>query len=136
MIRSFQPQKSVPPNALRSFGFVVGVGFLLVALVPVARGHAPRWWALAVAALLAISGALIPRALQVPYRLWMAAGAMLGWINSRVILGLVYFAVFTPIAALRRWQGTDPLGLRANADSASYRRPRTAREPNHMTHQY
>ena len=39
----------------------------------------------------------------------MALGLALGWINSRIILGLVFFLVLQPIAFLMKFVGYDPL---------------------------
>jgi hypothetical protein len=50
----------------------------------------------------------------------MALGHALGWINSHLILGLVYVLVLQPIAFTMRAFGHDPLRRRRTAD-ASYR---------------
>lgn len=34
--------------------------------------------------------------------LWMGLAKMLGYINSRILLGLIFFLILTPLAALRR----------------------------------
>lgn len=46
------------------------------------------------------------------YRLWMRLAAVMGWVNTRILLGLMFFLVFTPIALARRALGHDPLELR------------------------
>lgn len=35
---------------------------------------------------------------------------VLGWINTRIILSIVYFFIFTPLALIFRLMGKDPLG--------------------------
>ena len=40
-----------------------------------------------------------------------------------VLLGLVYFLVFTPLRLIRGWGGRDPLERRAEPARASYLRP-------------
>lgn len=44
--------------------------------------------------------------------LWMRLGFLLGKVVSPVILGLIFFGIFTPIAVLTRISGRDELGLK------------------------
>ena len=44
----------------------------------------------------------------------MKIGEILGWINSRIILGLVFVFVLQPIAILMRIFGYDPLRINKN----------------------
>ena len=52
----------------------------------------------------------------------MKIGHVLGWINTRIILGLVFFVMFAPIALLFRVFGRDPMVRRLD-DNPSYRKP-------------
>ena len=42
----------------------------------------------------------------------MALGHFLGWINSHIILGLVFILVLQPIAYIMRLTGYDPLRIK------------------------
>jgi len=68
-------------------------------------------------------------------RLWAASAARgVAWLLSRLLLGAVFYGVFTPLAALRRLAGREPLGLAwrpAHAPS-SWWRPRNPRPPSHF----
>ena len=44
-------------------------------------------------------------------KLWMKFGILLGMIVSPVIMGIIYFGVFTPIAIVMRLAGRDELRL-------------------------
>lgn len=117
---------------LREFGVLIGIVFpvLLGWLLPALHGHPFRSWTLVIglpALLLAITW---PRALGWPYRGWMALGHGLGWINSHLILGAVYVVVLQPIALLMRALGHDPLRLRRDATSESYREDRSQQPAN------
>lgn len=50
-----------------------------------------------------------PAILHYPYRVWMLAGHCLGWVNSRIILTLLSYVVFTPVAVLLRFVKHDPM---------------------------
>lgn len=43
---------------------------------------------------------------------WMAFGAALGYVNSRVLLSLVYYLVVTPFGVVLKLTGHDPLRRR------------------------
>ena len=45
-------------------------------------------------------------------KLWMRFGFLLGMIVSPIILGIIFFGLFTPIAILMRLSGRDELRLR------------------------
>ena len=45
-------------------------------------------------------------------KLWMQVGLFLGMIVSPIVLGLIFFMLFTPIAILMRMKGRDELHLK------------------------
>ena len=96
---------------LREFGVLIGFGFpiLIGWIIPAITGHTFRMWTLWVAFPSLITGLLQPSLLFYPYKVWMALGLALGWINSRIILGLVFFLVLQPIALIMKFKGYDPL---------------------------
>jgi Saxitoxin biosynthesis operon protein SxtJ len=122
---------------LRSFGFTVGGIFALIALWPlVVRAENPRWWAVALAAFFLVPAVLFPKSLAWVHKGWMALGHVLGWINTRIILGFVFYFIVTPTGMVRRWLGKDPMGRRLRPDLDSYRIIREPRPPSHLTKQY
>jgi O-antigen/teichoic acid export membrane protein len=127
----------IPAKQLRSFGFTVGGIFALIALWPlIIRAEDPRWWAVVVALCLVLPAAIFPQSLRWVYRGWMALGHVLGWINTRIILGFIFYFIVTPIGVFRRWLGKDPMGKKLRPDLDSYRVSRTPRPPSHLTKQY
>lgn len=52
------------------------------------------------------------RFLKAIYNAWMKFAHALGWINTRIILTLVYLLIFTPIALIFRLIGKDPMDRR------------------------
>jgi hypothetical protein len=106
----------------RQFGLLFAVVFLIVAfwpLWPVWPRPMPGVVWLGAAAASALLGLLTPRLLTPLYTAWMALGHVLGWINARIILGLVFFVVVTPTALLMRLTGKNLLGLKRHT-AASY----------------
>ncbi len=124
--------------ALRKFGLTVGGVFLLLGTVSWWRGHevAPRvLWTLGTP--LVVLGAVAPSLLGPVERAWMAMAEVLGWINTRLILGAVYFLIVTPMGLVRRWRG-DPLDRRMRDGQTSNwvrREPRPV-DPARYRHQF
>ena len=102
---------AVSKKQLREFGFLIGFGFpILIGWVLAAvAGHGFREWTIIVGLSGLILGLLAPRFLYYPYKGWMKLGYVLGWINSRLILGMVFIVVLLPIAYVMRLTGYDPL---------------------------
>jgi hypothetical protein len=122
----------VTSKQLRSFGFTVGGVFALIGFWPlVIRHEDPRWWALLIGVCLVVTGAVFPRSLFWVHKGWMAVGHVLGWINTRIILGVVFYVIVTPIGTVRRWLGKDPMGRQLRPDLDSYRVVRTPRPASH-----
>ena len=96
-------------SELRRFGLTVGGAFLVLALVSWWRGHElpPRVLA-GLGVLLVVPGALAPRVLDPVQRVWMRGATALGYVNTRIILTLLYYLVITPIGLVRRLF-SDPL---------------------------
>lgn len=116
----------VKPKQLREFGALVGLVFLVIGAYPFIKGHAPRAWALVLGTPLVVLGALWPEALRKPYQAWMFLGGVLGWVNTRLLLGIVYFLMLTPTGLVRRlFRKPAPAG-------DTYAEPVKAREINHF----
>ena len=126
-------QSEITSKQLRSFGFTVGGIFALIALWPlVVRAEDPRWWAVVAAGCLLVPAVVSPRSLAWVYKGWMALGHVLGWINTRIILGFIFYFIVTPIGIVRRLLGKDPMGRRLRPDLESYRVPRNPRPASHL----
>ena len=128
--------KAADTKQIRSFGFMVGGIFALIGLWPLIHGQSPRLWALVVAGLLVIPAAVWPRSLKHVYRLWMVVGHILGEINSRIILSLMYWGIITPFGMVRRWFGNDPLLRKVDRHAETYRKARDPRPASHMRRQF
>jgi predicted membrane metal-binding protein len=118
---------------LRSFGLLMGGVFLIVALWPlIVHGESLRIWASLIAGAFGAMGLLLPKSLAPLHRLWMKIGEKLGWINSRIILGIMFFGIFTPMAFVMALLGKRPLRLGYDPQANSYREVKKARAPDHV----
>ena len=103
-------------NQLRQFGFIIGFVFpiLIGWILPSIGGHAFRVWTIYIGIPFLVLGIFNPKLLKNPYILWIKIGDILGWINSKILLGLVFLIVLQPIALIMRIFGYDPLKLKKN----------------------
>jgi len=124
-------KETISKKQLREFGMLIGLGFpfLIGWLLPSLFGHEFRTWTLLVGIPGLIIGLTAPRLLNYPYLGWMALGHALGWVNSHIILGLVFILVLQPIAYIMRLTGYDPLKIRRKGEK-TYREPRQDHKTN------
>ena len=113
----------------REFGLIVGGVFVLLG----------TWWVyrekfsgvsrvfILLGATLALLGTVFPRALIYPNKAWMKLAEALAFVMTRIILGLVFFLIVTPIGVIKRLTGWDPLNRRSGR-SPSYWRPYSERQ--------
>ena len=115
-------EKKISKKILREFGFLLGCGFPLIIglLIPLILGHGFRFWTSWLGIIFLFLAIFKPNFLKRPYKIWMKFGHILGWLNSRLILGVIYIIVLMPIAFFMRMFGYDPL-KRKNLHPKSYR---------------
>lgn len=123
----------VPLKQLRQFGWLMGGVFALIALWPlVVRGESIRMWALIISGIFGVLGTLFPNGLKPVYRVWMIFGEKIGWVNSRILLGLVFYGLVTPMSLVIRVLGKRPLQLSFDPKAETYRVPKEARAADHV----
>jgi hypothetical protein len=81
----------------------------------------PLWpWILAAG--LAAVALVWPNALRGVYHGWMRIGHALGWLNTRIILGVMFYVMILPAGLIMRILGRDPMA-RGFSEAESYRVP-------------
>ena len=102
----------------RKFGLTVGIAFAVIAGVSFWRGHdsAPRILG-AIALALVLAALAAPRALEPVERAWMKLAHLISRVTTPIFMGIVYFAVLTPVGIIRRTFGRNPLVHTAERDS-------------------
>jgi len=119
---------------LRKFGFIMGAGILLIfgLFFPWLLGRPWRVWPFASAGVLALLALAFPLALKPLNIVWMKFGHVAGWINTRIILGVVFFFIFLPFGLVMRLSGKDPMHRKLDTGTASYRVPSHTSPKNQM----
>lgn len=122
---------------LRSFGLLVGAVFCVIGIWPlVFRGEPMREWVVGGGGLLVLLGGVAPQLLRPLHTGWMWIGHVLGWINTRILLSIVFFGLITPIGLIFRLMGKNTVRQAFSESSTTYRVIRTPRPRNHMKFQF
>ena len=112
---------NLQPGSNRSFGITFAVVFAIIALLPlVLHGEAVILWALACSGVFLISALLFPSILAPLNRVWFKFGLLLHHVVSPVVLGLLFFVIFTPFALVVRLIGGKLLPLEKDKSAPSY----------------
>ena len=104
-------KEKISEKRLKEFGLLIGFIFPIIIgwLIPIFLGHSFRFWTLLIGITCLTFAITSPKLLFYPYKGWMALGYILGWLNSRMILCLVFVFVLQPISYTMRLFGYDPL---------------------------
>ena len=121
------------PRELRHFGLLLGTLVVVVfAGIPFLRRHVLSGWPWLVAAVLWIPALAMPSALGYLHRGWTRLADVLGWLNTRVILSLLYFIAIVPIGLVMRLAGRDPMKRKFDPAAKSYRVASKQRRSDHL----
>ena len=124
-------------RAEKEFGLLVGGVFALLGLWWIYRGKFlyPAYIFTVGGLALVVFGLVAPRVLVTPRKAWMKLAEVLAFVSSRIILGLIFFLVLTPIGLIKRAMGWDPLHRRA-ASGESFWLPYPPRDRSHYEKMY
>jgi NADH:ubiquinone oxidoreductase subunit 6 (subunit J) len=116
----------------RKTALVVAAVLLLIAAWNFYRGRMSVVFIFgAVGVLLLFAGLLFPAAARVFHNAWMRFASVLGYVNSRVLLSVMFYGALTPYGFVSRLAGRDPLKRRAKKQGSYWiprERTRQARE--------
>ena len=127
-------KSSVTTKELRDFGLIFGV--ILVSLF----GLLLPWffekifplWPWLVFSIMGSMAVIYPLSLKYIFKVWMLFGAVMGWINTRLILGIVFYLMFVPFALAMKLLGKDPLSRKLDKQMITYRVTSNVSEKNNM----
>lgn len=126
VVDPFDPKPTKPEGTtreLRQFSVLAGSILLAIGAVQFWRADshesALAWCGAGV--LFILVGLLFPRVVQPVFLGLMAVTMPIGHLVSTLVLGIVYFAVFTPMAVLFRLIGRDELRLKYPAGSSCWK---------------
>jgi len=111
---------SFDKKILKKFGMTMAMAFLVIAVVVFLRQrHAPLSL-LIISGSFFVLGATAPAILKPVYAFWMKSALVLSWINTRIILFILFYLVLTPIGLIMRLFGKDVLDFKIEKGRDSY----------------
>lgn len=116
---------------LRKFGLTIGIFLLVIAGFLFWKQRPSFPYFAYIGGGFALLGLTAPIILKPIYKVWMSFAVVMGFVMTRVILTVLYFGMFTPIALLTKLLGKDLLDQRLDKNAASYwvQRPATTFVP-------
>lgn len=126
-----------PANPERSFGVSVGAVLCALAAILAWRGSPTAAVTLGVSgAALVVLGWLLPRSLYWPSKVWWRLVHVLGYVNARIILTVLFAVLLVPLGLLWRMTGKDPLARRRSVWPGWSPYPARYRDPKHYSRMY
>ncbi|MDD2688665.1 MAG: SxtJ family membrane protein [Candidatus Omnitrophica bacterium] len=115
-------------NNLRKFGIIMGAAFLVIALFILLKNKNNILPVACVSGGFFISALFIPAMLKPVYIFWMKLDFILSWVNTRLILSILFYAVFTPMGLGMRLFGIDLLDRKIEKRRGSYWRKKDKKQ--------
>jgi len=94
----------ISDKQLKEFGLLMAWAFpLFIGIIaPWILGKGLQWWTLWVSLFFISFAFLAPKVIYLPYKAWMFIGGIVGFINTRIILGLTFYLLIFPIGLILR----------------------------------
>jgi hypothetical protein len=105
---------------VRSFGFLFTFVMIALAAFRYYKGGNSWIWFAGGAGFFLLTGTFLKPILRPIYVLWMKFAYVLAWVNTRVLLGIFFYGVITPVGLVRRLLGRDPLTRKIDQSQSSY----------------
>lgn len=119
---------------LRKFGLTLGIALIVIGTALFFLKGQTNYISLAIfdgiGFLLAFFGLVLPVVLRVPYLIWMTFGLAIGLVVTKIVLGLIFYTLFTMIGIVLRILRKDILEKRFS-DGETYWSDKKLREINY-----
>ena len=115
-IKNIRSEKS----DLRKFGITFGLILLIIAGFLFWKENELFQIILTIGVVLYVLGITLTVVLKPIYLMWMIFATVLGWIMTRVILSVLFYAILTPIGLISRLFGKQFLELKWNKTDITY----------------
>ena len=121
--------KKADIKQVRTFGWGLSGLFLIIGLIKLLTSDSPAvTWHFYVVIAVAVVNFVFPLAIFPLYKTALFIAHYLGWFNTRLLLGLIFFLLFTPLAFIFKILGKDFLDRKIDKNAASYWQLRPKKE--------
>ena len=114
-------------KTLKKFGITMGIAFSLITILLIIRHKYSILPTSVISLVFFVFTLIAPNLLRPIYIIWMRLAFMLGWINTRLILFIMFYLIFTPIGLAIRLLRVDLLDRKIYKNRKSYWRKKEGR---------
>lgn len=119
---SHEPLKShrnINVGSNKKFGFTFSFVFFVLSVLPwLLHGNPVKYWALIISIVFLLVTLFAENFLEPLNKIWFKFGQLLHSVVSPLIMGVLFYCVFTPIGFILRLTGKDILNLKFNANES------------------
>ena len=119
MIKELLPKISTIKE-LRKFAITMCVAFFLIGGFLFIKGKNAYLTIWIISSIFLLSGLFLPKILKPIYIIWMVFANIMSWIMTRIILGILFFLVFTPMGLVSKIIGKEFVSLKWKIDKPTY----------------
>lgn len=119
--------QGINQRKLREFGVTMAAAFFVISIIITLR-HRPAWgYTIIVSAIFFLLSFTAPFILKPAYIVWMKLAFLLSWLNTRIILLVVFYLIFAPAGIILRLFKVDLLERKIDKEKQSYWRKKEPR---------
>jgi hypothetical protein len=135
------PSHTMSTAELRKFGLVTGALIILLigGLLPwLGHKNILAWQEITapIGSVLILWALVHPASLSYVYTPWMYVAEKIGWVNTRIIMAVLFYVIIMPLGIMMRLFGSDPMARKFDAQAQSYRINKTPQPKDHMETPY
>ena len=119
-------------KAIRDFGILIGLILLIIAGILFYKERESYELLILLGILFIGLGLGMPIILKPFYLVWMNFAVVLGWLMTRLILGLLFYVIVSPIGLISRLFGKEFLELKNSSLDSSYWNYKNSRRISHQ----
>lgn len=115
--------RELDSKGLRSFGLTTGaiVALLFGVFFPWFLGSATPLWPWILCGVLGVWALVVPLSLRPVYKTWMHFGLIMSRITTPLILGILFFAIITPVSFVLGIVKPDSMARKFESQLSTYR---------------
>jgi hypothetical protein len=109
---------------LRDYSRVMAIALAALGALLVMRQKSSCFIFWSIGLIFYVIGLVRPRWLSLVYSVWMKFSFVLSWVNTRILLSIIFYIVLAPIGLAMRLFRFDPLDRAINKQKSTYWTPR------------
>ena len=108
------------PKTIRNFGLILSGILFVLGVLAFWRKHNQYQFEWPLSGIVLVITLAAPRVLSYIYRAWMLIAEGISWVLLRVILGMFFYLILSPVGFLMRLSGRDMLDEKIDHQALSY----------------